>query len=101
MDAFTKIFRVVPLPDTDDEQLEAFFAKQILPAVDMEPTRGGQIAETSFHRDTSAEREDRYVWMVSYGGFKADWVDHNLEDAMKELKSVAMPISSTVLIRLS
>lgn len=100
MDIFTKIFRVAPLPDTDGEKFEAFFREQVLPAVDTGQTRAGRITASTFHQEPGSDRVDRYVWLVTYDGVNADWVDTNLTAAIEKLKTVALPVSSTVFKRL-
>jgi hypothetical protein len=99
MDFFTRIYRLAPLPDSDSEEFEAFFVDHVLPAVDTGQTRAGRIINTTLFKDTNAGRADHYVWLVNYEGVNAGWVDANLADAMEQLKSVALPVSSALLVQ--
>jgi hypothetical protein len=97
---YVRIYRVVPKPDVDREEFEAFFVKNVLPAVETGQTRGGQIYRSSLLRDERSEREDRYLWLIYSFGTDASWVEFRLEDAMERVRSVGMLLSSTVLTEL-
>ncbi|MFP4343583.1 MAG: hypothetical protein ACLFU8_02710 [Anaerolineales bacterium] len=92
-----RVYRVAPLPDIDEGEFEAFVNEQVLPAVDMNPTRGGQLTDTSLLKEAGAERKDRYLWVVQWEGTSAQWVDLRLEEAVKKLDSVGMRVTEIYL----
>jgi hypothetical protein len=98
MDNHVRIYRIVPKPDVNSEDFETFFVENVLPAVDTGPTRGGQINRSSFYEDVSSQRQDRYLWLIYWFGTDARWVDLQLQEAMEKLRTVGIPLYSTVLI---
>lgn len=97
MDTYIRVYRVAPLPDMGTEEFETFVIENVLPLVDMGPTRGGQLTDVSFLKETGATRKDRYLWMIEWEGTNAEWVGLKLEEAVNKLDSVGMRISSLLL----
>jgi hypothetical protein len=100
MQKHIKVYRVVPLLDVDEGEFEAFVTGEVLPAVDMNPTRGGQLTGTSLLKEAGAERKDRYLWVVQWEGTSAQWVDSKLEAALNKLDSVGMRMAESYFIPL-
>ncbi len=88
-----RVYRVASLPDVDEGAFESFVTEQVLPAVNMNPTRGGQLTSTSLLKEAGAERRDCYLWIVEWEGTSAQWVDLKLEEAVKKLDSVGLRVA--------
>ena len=80
-----------PLPDIGPAEFERAMAEQVMPAVDMDPTRGGQIVGQSLLSDG-----DRgYTWVVEIDTMGGFWVDMNLQAARERLRGLAVTCSES------
>jgi hypothetical protein len=93
MQKHIRVYRVAPLPDIGEREFESFVTNQVQPAVNMNPTRGGRLTESSWLREANTERRDRYLWIVAWEGTSAEWVDLQLEEAIRKLDSLGMRVT--------
>jgi hypothetical protein len=90
MQKHIRVYRVTPLPDVGMLEFETSVTDQVQPAVNMNPTRGGRLTESSWLREANTGRMDRYLWIVKWEGTSAKWVELQLEEAIRKLDSVGM-----------
>lgn len=81
----SRVELIALVPREQDAGFEATVYNEVLPLVDTEPTRGGQIMSQVLLR----HQDGRYLWLVGYKTTGGAWHEENLARARARLESMA------------
>lgn len=86
MKTMVNIYQFVPLPASNDKAFARTVVDEVLPLVDLAPTRGGQIAS-----QTLLMHEDgRYQWWLAYESSGGSWVEETIRPARAKLAALGV-----------